>query len=215
VVALALPLALPLALFLALATKPVVAQVERSGSASQKIMQQYQQLAAEKTALQAQVAQMKKDLDGATTALASMKKERDALALKVKAGAGAGVAATAQLTAAKESAERNLEQNKQKMAELVNRFRETGNNLRQVEVDRDKVTKDLEERNGAYDKCAADNLQLYEINTDLLNRFDHVGLFTKVGSAEPFTRITRNRIDNLVVEYRERALELRAKQRAP
>jgi chromosome segregation ATPase len=206
---------LAIALLLALAAVPAVAQIERSASPSQKIMQQYQQLAAEKTALQAQVAQMKKDLDGATMALGAMKKERDALALKLKAGAGAGVAATAQLTAAKESAERNLEQNKQKMSELIARFRETGNNLRQVEVDREKLTKDLDERNGAYDKCAEDNLQLYEINSDLLNRYDHVGLFTKVSAGEPFTRITRTRIDNLVVEYRTRAEELRAKKRAP
>jgi hypothetical protein len=33
-----------------------------------------------------------------------------------------------------------------------------------------------------------------------------------VSSAEPFTRITRARIDNLVDEYRERALELRVQK---
>ena len=44
---------------------PVGAQTQRSGGGeSQKIMQQYQQLAAEKTSLQSQLAQMKKDLDG-------------------------------------------------------------------------------------------------------------------------------------------------------
>jgi hypothetical protein len=41
-----------------------------------------------------------------------------------------------------------------------------------------------------------------------------VGLFTKVSAGEPFTRITRTRIDNLVDETRARALELRAKARA-
>ena len=41
----------------------------------QKIMQQYQQVAAEKTSLQAQVAQIQKDLDAAKAELASTKKQ--------------------------------------------------------------------------------------------------------------------------------------------
>ena len=49
----------------------------------------------------------------------------------------------------------------------------------------------------------------------LLDRYDHVGFFTKVGGAEPFTQITRTRIDNLVIEYRARAEELRAKKPTP
>ena len=58
---------------------PASAQVQRSGGGeAQKIMQQYQQVAAEKTALQAQLVQMKKDLDAAKGELESTKKERDA-----------------------------------------------------------------------------------------------------------------------------------------
>ena len=60
-----------------------------------------------------------------------------------------------------------------------------------------------------------DNLQLYEISNEVLNRYEHVGLFTKVSATEPFTRITRTRIENLVDEYRARAQELRSKKRTP
>jgi hypothetical protein len=42
-----------------------------------------------------------------------------------------------------------------------------------------------------------------------------VGLFTKVGTVEPFTKLTRTRMDNLVVETRARAEELRVKARNP
>src|ERR1700730_11065698 len=66
-------------LFAALLVPCVHAQTQRSGGEAQKFMQQYQQLAAEKAALQAQVAQGKKDLDAAQAALAAAKKERDAL----------------------------------------------------------------------------------------------------------------------------------------
>jgi chromosome segregation ATPase len=191
---------------------PSYAQVQRSGGGeAQKFMQQYQQVAAEKTALQAQVVQMKKDLDAANAELATVKKERDAL----KTHSGGSAAAIAQASSAREAAERNLDQSKQRMSELVSRFRETATNLKDVEADRTNLRMQLTERNSAFDKCAENNMQLYEINGEILARYEHVGLFTTVSAAEPFTKITRTRIDNLVVEYRERARELRVKKTTP
>jgi chromosome segregation ATPase len=192
---------------------PATAQTQRSGGGeAQKFMQQYQQLAGEKTALQAQVAQMKKDLDKATADLAAMKKEHDALKAHP---AGVSPAVVAQLTTSKEATERSLTESKQRMSELVTRFRETATNLKDVEADRAKLRSDLQVRNAAFDKCAEDNQQLYEINGEILNRYGHVGLFTRASAAEPFTQITRTRMDNLVVETRGRADELRVKKRTP
>jgi chromosome segregation ATPase len=194
------------------AEAPVHAQTQRSGGGeAQKFMQQYQQLAAEKTALQAQVAQMKKDLDAAHTELAAVKKERDV----AKAHTGVSPTAVAQAIGAKESAERNLDQSKQRMSELVVRFREMATNLKDVEADRSTLRRELGERNSAFDKCAEDNLQLFELSSDILKRYEHVGMFTKVSAAEPFTRITRTRLENLVDEYRIKAQELRVKPRTP
>jgi DNA repair exonuclease SbcCD ATPase subunit len=203
-----------LSLLLALLSAPCAhAQTQRSGDA-QKFMQQYQQLAAEKTSLQAQVAQLKKDLDTAQTAAGALKKERDAL--KARAAGSAGAAAQlAHANASKESAEKNLEQAKQRTNELITRFKETVGTLKGVESDRDQLRKDNEALGIAFDKCAENNLQLYEISNTVLDRYDHVGLFTRVGTAEPFTKITRTRIENLVDEYRARAQELRVKKRTP
>ena len=200
-----------LVLSLALACGSLQAQTQRSGAGSeaQKILQQYQQLAGEKTALQAQVTQMKAQLDAAKAELLTAQKERDAL----KARSGAAGAAAAQLAALKESTDKAAEKNKQRMTEFEAHFRETLTNLQRIEADRSKVQDELRVRNEAYDRCAADNLGLFEINADLLNRYEHVGLFTKVSVGEPFTRITRTRMDNLVDETRARALELRAKAR--
>lgn len=192
---------------------PAHAQTQRSGGGSelQKFVQQYQAVAAEKTALQAQVAQLKKDLEASQSELAAAKKERDA----AKAHTGVPPAAMAQATSAKQAAERNLDRSKQQMTELVTRFRETATNLKDVEADRANMRRDLAVRNAAFDKCAEDNLQLFEINNEVLNRYQHVGLFTKVSATEPFTQLTRTRIDNLVQEYRERAEALRVKKSAP
>jgi chromosome segregation ATPase len=196
------------------AAAPLHAQVQRSGGGeSQKIMQQYQQIAAEKTALQAQLTQMKTELDAAKAELASAKKERDALKAQTGAGAAAAAAA-ARLSSEKAAAEKSAEQNKQRLTELVARFRETANSLREVEADRSKLRNELQERSTAYDKCAEANLGLFDISTEVLDRYEHIGPFTRISSAEPFTRITRTRIENLVDEYRERALELRVKKQA-
>ena len=189
----------------------VLAQVQRSGGGeSQKIMQQYQQLAAERTSLQAQVAQLQKDLDAAKVDLAAMKKERDAL----KGQAGGGAAAINKANSEKQSAEQSLEQSKQRMTELIGRFRDAAQTLKTVESDRADLQKKLSISSTAFDKCAEDNLQLYEINGEILNRYEHVGWFTKATAAEPFTKITRTRIENLVDEYRVRAEQLRVKKRA-
>jgi chromosome segregation ATPase len=195
------------------AAPPVFAQTQRSGGGgdAQKFMQQYQQLAAEKTSLQSQLVQMKKDLDAAQTALAAAKKERDAL----KAHAGGSSAAVARLTASKEAAEKGLEQSKQRMNELVGRFRDMATNLKEVEADRTSLRKTLDERNQAFDQCAENNLQLYEINGEILNRYEHGGRFGKSTVAEPFTKLARIRMENLVDEYRARALEMRVKKKTP
>jgi chromosome segregation ATPase len=179
-------------------------------------MQQYQQIAAEKTALQGQLAQANKDLDAAKTELTAVKKERDALkARAAHAGDAAASAVVTRLTASKESAEKDAAVQKQRVTEITNKAREIVTNLKEVETDRTKLRKDLDERNTAYDKCAENNLQLYELTGDVLKRYEHVGLFTKVSATEPFTKITRTRIENLVDEYRARAAELRSKKRAP
>src|ERR1700734_59287 len=109
---------LVLAASIVCAHAPLYAQVQRSGGGeAQRFMLQYQQVAAEKTALQAQLAQMKKDLDAAQAELAAVKKERDA----AKAHMGVPPGELAQATSSKEAAERSLEKSKQQITELVTR----------------------------------------------------------------------------------------------
>jgi chromosome segregation ATPase len=187
-------------------------QTPRSGGGEvQKFMQQYQQVSAEKATLQAQVAQLQSDLNSAKTELDGVKKERDAL----KARTGASTAEVAQLTSAKTAAEHSLEQYKERMNELVEKFRELAQNLKDTEADRAKMHRDLDQRSARFDKCAEDNLQLYEITGNMLDRYEHVGLFTRVSASEPFTKITRIRIENLVDDYRSRVEELRVKKSKP
>ncbi|HEY2684383.1 MAG TPA: hypothetical protein VGI93_12785 [Steroidobacteraceae bacterium] len=198
---------LPLALIAHLAQ----AQTQRSGGEAQRFMQQYQQISAEKAALQGQLADLQKDLDATKAQLAAAKKDHDAQQGRASASAAAAVT---QANAARDAAEKNLEQYKQRMTELVSRFRETATNLKDVEADRSQLKRTLEERNAAFGKCAADNAELLKINNEVLDRYGHIGVFTKVGSADPFTHITKNRLDNFAVEYQEKAQEHEVKKPA-
>ena len=121
-------------------------------------------------------------------------------------------AEAARLTAAQATTEKNLDQYKQRLTELVAKFRELAANLKDVESDRNTLRTDLGKRDAAFQGCAKDNVQLYDLATQVLDRYEHVGVFTKVSAEEPFTRITRTRLDNIADEYREQAQQLRLKK---
>lgn len=183
-----------------------LAQTQRSGGGeAQKIMQQYQQVASEKAALQAEVEQSKKDLEQVRTELAGVKKERDQL----KAQAGGQTASAAQLEAARAAAEKTSEQYKERLSEAMTRYHETAQSLKTVEAERAAAEQKLAGRSAAFDKCAEDNVQLSGIASDVLQRYEQLGRRAASNPLEPFTRITRTRIENLIDEYRIRAQELR------
>jgi peptidoglycan hydrolase CwlO-like protein len=187
------------------------AQTQRSGGGeTQKIMQQYQQLAAERTQLQAQLTDLKKKLDEANADLASVKKDRDNL----KAHPGVSPALLAEANAGKVSAEKNLEQSKARMNELIARFRDMAQTLKETESDRNKVRQELVATKDEFGRCAEDNAQLADLSNRVLDRYEHVGLFKRASADEPFTAITRTRIQNYADEYREKAQQLKVKKPA-
>jgi chaperonin cofactor prefoldin len=188
------------------------AQVQRSGggggAANAQLMMQYQQADAERTQLKSDNAKLKKDLD-------DLKKQLDA-ATKQAAASKAGVSRdSAQLAAAQAANDRSakdLVDSKAKMQELVGKFRETITQMRGIESERSQLQQQLAESKTAFDRCAERNYSLYQVDNEVLDRYAHEGAFSHMASAEPFTRIKRTEIDNLVLEYKERAEELRMKK---
>jgi len=187
------------------------AQVQRSGGgASAQIMQQYQQISAERNQLQTENEKLKKDLDDLKKQLDAANKQLGA----AKENVSRGVAAATALVAARaqaESAEKSLSDFKTRTQELVARFRETALNLRDVETDRTKLQQDLATKSAAFDRCVEKNYSMFTLTGEILDRYEHQGAFSYIEKAEPFTRLKRTQIENLVDEYRERAEELRVK----
>jgi chromosome segregation ATPase len=195
-----------------LGSHSVLAQVERSGGgANAQLAMQYQQLQAEKTQLQSDNVKLKADLDAA-------KKQLDAQAQQLKTlktGSGNALAALTAAQATNQRTEQNLTQTTAKLQELISRFREMATTLRQVESERTDLQQQASRGTAALDQCAQRNEQLYEINAEVLNRYEHEGAFSRLAAAEPFTRIKRTQIENIALEDRQRADALRMQKAQP
>jgi chaperonin cofactor prefoldin len=191
-----------------------VAQVQRSGgsgAANAQLMMQYQQASTERAQLQADNTKLKKDLEDLKKQLEAANKQ----ATVSKAGVSRGAAELAAAQAANDRTSKDLADSKAKMQELIGKFRETITQMRSVEAERAQLQQQLAQNKDAFDKCAERNYALYQVDNEVLDRYAHEGTFGHLARAEPFTRIKRTQIDNYVLEYKERAEELRMQKGGP
>lgn len=180
------------------------AQVARSGgNANAQVLEQMQQLASERTALQAENERLKGEL-------AAVKKERDSLKTgqqTLDRRARESAAALAQNKAERDSSAEELTQTKAKMQELIAKFRETIQKLRELETDGATTQQSLAAREHELKTCVDHNVALYRLNDEVLTHFDAQGFWSRMAQSEPFTRIKRVQNENLIDEYRTRARE--------
>jgi chromosome segregation ATPase len=200
-----------LGILAAVAALPADGQVARSGggnNASAQLMQQYQQATAARAALQAENERLRKELDAAKTRQTASDRQ-----LAAARGAAGNRSALAAAQAAAHNSELATEQTRAHLQELITRFRDTTAALSGVETDRAQARQQLAAMNAQYDLCALRNYDLYEMNSEALTRLEHPGAFSGLLRHEPFTRLQRTRLENLVDDYRARALELRVRTR--
>jgi chromosome segregation ATPase len=188
-----------------------LAQTARTGgSASAQLMQQIQQLATERSALQAENDKLKSEL-------ADVKKDRDALKAAQEGLERRARDATTALAHSRNEhtgTDQELEQNKAKLQELVAKFRETIQKMREIEADDTKVKQTLATRDHEFAVCVDHNVALYQLDGEVLNRLERRGVWSRMAEAEPFTKIKRVELENDIDGYRERAAELKV-QPAP
>jgi len=184
-----------------------IAQVPRSGGGGTDAhaMQQLQELGAARTALLAENTQLKKDLEGAKEKLGAASKQA---ALGTRGSAACQQALQASQATVHSDAE-TIDQGKQKLQELVAKFRETVAAMKGVETERSQCQQQLTSSQGQFQQCAQRNLEMYKVTDEVLKRLDHESAFGVMARSEPFTRIQRTRIENLVDDYRAKAGEQR------
>jgi uncharacterized protein YhaN len=195
-----------LGLLVTVAAGEASAQEARSGGgASAQLVQQLQQLGSERTELQAQNTKLQKDLE-------DMRKERDGLkaaqqGLERRAQASDSALKQAQTSVAdqRDAHDKEIAKWKNELEQVVQKFRETTQTLQEVESDRNTLKQQLAGSEFKVNACVDNNLALYQINLEVLDRLDHQSVWSSVARVEPFTQIKRTQLDNMVVEYRQRA----------
>jgi cell division septum initiation protein DivIVA len=180
-------------------------QTQRTGDTNARAMQQLQQLTVERTQLKADNDKLKQELESLKKELTAATKDQSSLQQRLK---------SAELAAARDSAStqqntETLEKLRGQMQELVGRFRETATTLKEVEGDRNTARGQLQLRERELNTCVERNVGLFDLNTQALDRLEHKGVWNSLTEKEPFTRIQRTRLENLIDDYRERAAALR------
>lgn len=196
---------------LVLASSAALAQSERSGNADARVMQQLQQVSGERVALQSEnaklkqeIEQLKQDLQQASTAKTALESRNKALAVSATRDEISGKQA--------KQAEEQLEKARSQMQDLVAKFRETAQALRDVEADRATVKGQLALHERELKTCVDRNAGLYNLNAEVLDRMDNRGFWSSLTEREPFTKLKRVELENLIDDYKYRADELRLEQ---
>ena len=193
---------------ISLASLTAHAQVERSGDANARVMQQLQQLSGERMQLKSEndklkseVEDLKKQLSGTTSGQSSLQQR-----LKTAEANAAREAVSSQQNA------ESLEKMRAQMQELITRFRETAQSLKEVEADRADIRAKLQTRDREFSKCVDNNVGLYDLNKEILDRYEHKGVWNALSGKEPFTGLAKTRLENLIDDYKYRADDLHLEQ---
>lgn len=193
---------------LVLAATAAFAQTERSGNADARVMQQLQQLTSERASLQADNAKLKQDLEKVRKELEQATAGRKSLEGRAKA---LEAAADRDSQNGKQAGEQ-LERTRAQLQELIAKFRETTQILRDTETERAQVKNQLATREREFKTCVDRNAGLYLLNGEVLDKFENRGFWSSLTEREPFTKLKRVELQNLAEEYKYRADELRLQE---
>lgn len=186
------------------------AQTARSGGAgggavNAQMAQQMQQLASERTELQAQVAKLQADLEAAKKDRDALKNAKDVADKRSQSTEAVVREAQQSIAASKDAAAKDVARWKDQADQVVAKYRELAQTMQGIETESTDLKQQLAAREQAVKSCTEHNQALYDLNVEALDHLEHQGAWSSIASKEPFTRIGRARLENIAVEGRERA----------
>ena len=158
-------------------------QIGEIGAERDALKTQNDKLTAEKAALEKQLEQEQKKLSGSEGTLDKYRESDAALRDRIN-------------------------QDRERMQELVDKFKETAQNLRQVEADRSELKAVSSQQQNDIVACTKKNLELYRADLDLLDRYKSKGVWASLMQREPVTGLKRVEVENMIEEYRKRLDQL-------
>lgn len=187
-----------------------VAQVQRSGDSNARVMQQLQQLTAEKAAAQAENAKLKTEVDNLK---AQLTKATSALSASEQRAKQVAAGVSAKEAAAMQEINDALSRSRSQTQELLGKYREMAQNLKDVETDRDQLRANASTQERDLKTCIDRNAGMYMVTDEILRKVENRGMWSALSEKEPFTKISRTRLENLIEDYRYRVDELRMKDK--
>ena len=188
-----------------------LAQTPRGDVGNARLAQQVQQLAAERTMLQAENAQLKQQVEQLTKKADSADGQLRGLQQKLRASQQqAELAGTAQQQVTADAAA--LSKLRAQLQDLIAHYRDTIQTMRGIETDRNGLRAKLAASDSSLNTCVDRNANLYLTATQILDKYGHRGFWGCVADKEPFTQISRARLDNLIDGYRQQVAKLRLQQ---
>ena len=181
----------------------VNAQTQRSGNDNARVVQQLQQVTADKSRLQAENEAMKKELDELKAKASQAGTEQARLQQRARELE----LASSRMQNKNSGNDEALEKSRAQLQELIGKYREMAQNLREVETERDSLRTSQGGKERELSACVDKNVQLYQLGNDVLDRMEHRGVWSALTEKESFTRLSRTRLENLIDDYRYRLNE--------
>lgn len=183
----------------------VLAQAVRRDEAggAGRLQAAIQQLAAEREMLAAENVKLKEKLGALEQELKTLKVEHKAITDR----ATRAETRLSRSEASQQNLNSMLDATRTRLEEAVARYRELAETLRATESDRDRLQGELAADRRSLESCRGANTELAAIAEEALVRYEKKGCLSALLQREPFTGLSRTRIENLVDGYRARIAE--------
>lgn len=158
-----------------------------------EVQQQKSLLEQEKTGLTEQMEELKKKSADLESGAAKANARRVALDREVE-GLGKD---KVELSAKLQETSRGLQEMTKKQAEAMQTLQHKEREIKRLEAELARQTRQGE-------MCEVKNGQLYQINAELMDKYQSKGVFGALLQAEPFTQLKSVEMENLLQEYRDK-----------
>ena len=98
-----------------------------------------------------------------------------------------------------------LKQTEDRLREVIGKYRELAANLQKTKVDKSDLEHRLAQETRRREDAEAKNEKLYQLNAELVKKFDDKGVMDALLQHEPFTGIKEVQIENIKQDYSYKA----------
>lgn len=166
---------------------------------------QLRQLEDQHGALQAKQAEAERDKQALTQQLAASEQELAELREKLKSGEQALQQSSGRL----QSTSAALVAERANLAKSQAAYQQAAEAARSRDAEAKRLDAALAEMRKRVLTAETKNAELYRLGTELLQLYDKKGVLETLGSKEPFTRLKRVELENLMQDYKDRLSDSR------